>query len=177
LEREQNGELTKWWAAYCTFSPEPNPTRVGRAGAVCGQTPKDSANASEDTPSASTRDSVLCGCVARGAGESTGELDKALACYEKAADNLSCVRVHCMQGDFEAAKSLALASKDPAAAFHLGRHFDHQDNVREAIRFYTQVQETAPTQTATTSTNAQASSERTFLMATHQRRGAPPLSQ
>lgn len=103
------------------------------------------------------------------AGESTGELDKALACYEKAKDNLSCVRVHCMQvrtrpfdirfcsppwstifflkldcvdiqGDYEAAKTLALATKDPAAAFHLGRHFDHQDNVREAIRFYTQAQ-------------------------------------
>jgi hypothetical protein len=45
-----------------------------------------------------------------------------------------------MQGDYEAAKTLALATKDPAAAFHLGRHFDHQDNVREAIRFYTQAQ-------------------------------------
>lgn len=45
-----------------------------------------------------------------------------------------------LQGDYEAAKTLALATKDPAAAFHLGRHFDHQDNVREAIRFYTQAQ-------------------------------------
>jgi hypothetical protein len=28
VESKQNGELTKWWAAYCTFSPEPNPHLV-----------------------------------------------------------------------------------------------------------------------------------------------------
>jgi len=68
--------------------------------------------------------------------ESTDDLDKALECYTRAGDHLALVRVLCMQGRLDEARDVASESDSAAAAFHMGRQYDHQDNVQDAIHFY-----------------------------------------
>jgi len=72
--------------------------------------------------------------------ESAGMADRALQCYQDAGDHLALVRVHCNLGDFEAATDIAKESGDPAAAFHLARHYEAQERVAEAVQYYARAQ-------------------------------------
>lgn len=71
--------------------------------------------------------------------ESRGDIKKALACYEKAGDALSMVRIFCYTKNLSAAEEQVQRLGDPAAAFHLARQYEAQGRISEAIRFYTQV--------------------------------------
>ena len=42
----------------------------------------------------------------------------------------------CSNGDLPSALKLALETSDPQACFHLARHYEHQNNIREAIVYY-----------------------------------------
>lgn len=53
-----------------------------------------------------------------------------------AGDYLAVVRLLCFQGDMDAALTVVSDSKDPAAAFHLGRQMEAQDKVKEAVMYY-----------------------------------------
>eukprot|EP00873_Tetraselmis_striata_P011387 jgi/Tetstr1/431651/TSEL_021180.t1 len=68
--------------------------------------------------------------------ESLGEYEEARKQYEAAGDYLAVVRLLCFQGDMDAALTVVSDSKDPAAAFHLGRQMEAQDKVKEAVMYY-----------------------------------------
>ncbi|XP_048575888.1 intraflagellar transport protein 140 homolog isoform X2 [Nematostella vectensis] len=69
--------------------------------------------------------------------ESTSEMETALQFYEAARDNLSLVRVYCYCGNLEKAAEICNETGDRAACYHLARQFENQDNVKDAIHFYT----------------------------------------
>jgi hypothetical protein len=53
-----------------------------------------------------------------------------------AGNHLAMVRVHCATGNWAAAEELVKSSGDGAAAFHLGRLYEAQEKVGEALRCY-----------------------------------------
>ena len=55
-------------------------------------------------------------------------------------DALSIVRILCYTKKFSAAEEEVERLGDPAAAFHLARQYEAQEQVAEAIKYYTQVQ-------------------------------------
>jgi intraflagellar transport protein 140 len=42
----------------------------------------------------------------------------------------------CFQGNIDGALEVVAESKDPAAAFHLGRQLEAQDKIKEAVMYY-----------------------------------------
>lgn len=72
--------------------------------------------------------------------ESTGEMETALQYYENAQDYLSLVRVYCYCGNMEKAAEICNETGDRAACYHLGRQYENQDQIKEAIHFFQRAQ-------------------------------------
>nr|XP_030728048.1 intraflagellar transport protein 140 homolog isoform X4 [Globicephala melas] len=72
--------------------------------------------------------------------ESQAEMDAALRYYELAHDYFSLVRVYCFQGNIQKAAEIASETGNWAASYHLARQYESQDEVRQAVHFYTRAQ-------------------------------------
>ncbi|XP_039102700.1 intraflagellar transport protein 140 homolog [Hyaena hyaena] len=72
--------------------------------------------------------------------ESQAEMDAALHYYELAQDYFSLVRIYCFQGNIQKAAEIANESGNWAASYHLARQYESQDEVRQAVHFYTRAQ-------------------------------------
>ncbi|XP_005349174.1 intraflagellar transport protein 140 homolog isoform X2 [Microtus ochrogaster] len=72
--------------------------------------------------------------------ESQAEMDTALRYYELAQDYFSLVRIHCFQGNIQKAAEIANETGDWAASYHLARQYESQDEVKQAVHFYTRAQ-------------------------------------
>lgn len=72
--------------------------------------------------------------------ESTGDMENALQYYENAQDYLSLVRVYCYCGQMDKAAEICNNTGDRAACYHLGRQYENQDQIKEAIHFFTRAQ-------------------------------------
>ncbi|XP_007528140.1 intraflagellar transport protein 140 homolog isoform X1 [Erinaceus europaeus] len=72
--------------------------------------------------------------------ESQAELSKALQYYELAQDHFSLVRIYCFQGDVQKAAEIANETGNWAASYHLARQYESQEDVRQAVHFYTRAQ-------------------------------------
>lgn len=68
--------------------------------------------------------------------ESKANLEGASREYKKAGDWLSLCRVACFNKDLERAQKICEESHDPAACYHLARHFEADGRVKEAIHFF-----------------------------------------
>nr|CAB3255295.1 intraflagellar transport protein 140 homolog [Phallusia mammillata] len=69
--------------------------------------------------------------------ESTGDMETAIKFYQQAADPLSLVRVYCYCGNSEKAAEVANETGDKAACYHLARQFENNDDIKQAIHFFT----------------------------------------
>jgi intraflagellar transport protein 140 len=67
-------------------------------------------------------------------------LNESLGFYKEAADFGDVVRLLCMIGDVQSALKLALESNDAQACFHLARHYEQNQNIKEAIIYYSKSQ-------------------------------------
>ncbi|KAK9530527.1 hypothetical protein VZT92_012023 [Zoarces viviparus] len=72
--------------------------------------------------------------------ESQSDMDSALHFYECAQDFLSLVRVHCYMGNIQKASEIANDTGDRAASYHLARHYEGHDDIKQAVHFYTRAQ-------------------------------------
>ncbi|XP_010618813.1 intraflagellar transport protein 140 homolog isoform X2 [Fukomys damarensis] len=72
--------------------------------------------------------------------ESQAEMDAALHYYELAQDYFSLVRIHCFQGNIPKAAEIANETGNWAASYHLARQYESQEDVRQAVHFYTRAQ-------------------------------------
>ncbi|XP_035468905.1 intraflagellar transport protein 140 homolog [Scophthalmus maximus] len=72
--------------------------------------------------------------------ESQSDMDSALHFYECAQDYLSLVRVHCYMGNIQKASEIANDTGDRAASYHLARHYEGHDDIKQAVHFYTRAQ-------------------------------------
>ncbi|XP_067639118.1 intraflagellar transport protein 140 homolog isoform X2 [Eurosta solidaginis] len=72
--------------------------------------------------------------------ESSGDMDAALAVYQKAEDWFSQVKILCYLGKISKADAIARQSGDRAACYHLARHYENVGKFQEAIMFYTRAQ-------------------------------------
>ncbi|XP_004750849.1 intraflagellar transport protein 140 homolog isoform X2 [Mustela putorius furo] len=72
--------------------------------------------------------------------ESQAEMDAALRYYELAEDYFSLVRIHCFQGNIQKAAEIANESGNWAASYHLARQYESQEEVRQAVHFYSRAQ-------------------------------------
>uniref|UniRef100_A0A671WNQ5 Intraflagellar transport 140 n=1 Tax=Sparus aurata TaxID=8175 RepID=A0A671WNQ5_SPAAU len=72
--------------------------------------------------------------------ESQSDMDSALRYYECAQDYLSLVRVHCYMGNIQKASEIANDTGDRAASYHLARHYEGHDDIKQAVHFYTRAQ-------------------------------------
>ncbi|XP_075159141.1 intraflagellar transport protein rempA [Haematobia irritans] len=72
--------------------------------------------------------------------ESSGDMDGALAIYQKAEDWYSQVKILCYLGKISKADVIARQSGDRAACYHLARHYENVGKFQDAIMFYTRAQ-------------------------------------
>ncbi|XP_068003113.1 intraflagellar transport protein 140 homolog isoform X1 [Melanerpes formicivorus] len=72
--------------------------------------------------------------------ESQSDLESALKYYALAQDYFSLVRVHCFQGNIQKAAEIANETGNWAASYHLARQYESQEEVRQAVHFYTRAQ-------------------------------------
>ncbi|XP_006874007.1 PREDICTED: intraflagellar transport protein 140 homolog [Chrysochloris asiatica] len=72
--------------------------------------------------------------------ESQAEMETALRYYELAQDYFSLVRIHCFQGNIQKAAEIANETGNWPASYHLARQYESQDEVRQAVHFYTRAQ-------------------------------------
>ncbi|XP_008144599.2 intraflagellar transport protein 140 homolog [Eptesicus fuscus] len=72
--------------------------------------------------------------------ESQAEMDAALRYYELTQDYFSLVRIHCFQGNIQKAAEIANETGNWAASYHLARQYESQEDVRQAVHFYTRAQ-------------------------------------
>ncbi|NXC31540.1 IF140 protein, partial [Campylorhamphus procurvoides] len=72
--------------------------------------------------------------------ESQSDLESALKYYELAQDYFSLVRVHCFQGNIQKAAEIANETGNWAASYHLARQYESQEDIRQAVHFYTRAQ-------------------------------------
>ncbi|KAM3592216.1 uncharacterized protein V6R79_014947 [Siganus canaliculatus] len=72
--------------------------------------------------------------------ESQSDMDSALHYYKCAQDYLSLVRVHCYMGKIQKASEIANETGDRAASYHLARHYESHDDIKQAVHFYTRAQ-------------------------------------
>lgn len=68
--------------------------------------------------------------------ESVHDMDGSLKYYTAADDTLSLVRVYCYMEEVETARNLVEKTQSTAAAYHLARHLENQDQIPEAIKYY-----------------------------------------
>ncbi|XP_020942499.1 intraflagellar transport protein 140 homolog isoform X1 [Sus scrofa] len=72
--------------------------------------------------------------------ESQAEMDAALHYYGLAQDYFSLVRIHCFQGNIQKAAEIASETGNWAASYHLARQYESQEEVGQAVHFYTRAQ-------------------------------------
>ncbi|XP_075420628.1 intraflagellar transport protein 140 homolog isoform X2 [Tenrec ecaudatus] len=72
--------------------------------------------------------------------ESQAEMEAALRYYELAQDYFSLVRIHCFQGNTQKAAEIASETGNWAASYHVARQYETQEEVRQAVHFYTRAQ-------------------------------------
>ncbi|KAM9305481.1 intraflagellar transport protein 140 homolog [Gastrophryne carolinensis] len=72
--------------------------------------------------------------------ESQSDLDAALKYYEMAQDYLSLVRVHCFLKNIQKAAEIANETGNLAASYHLARQYESQEDLKQAVHFYTRAQ-------------------------------------
>ncbi|KAK2820255.1 hypothetical protein Q5P01_023214 [Channa striata] len=72
--------------------------------------------------------------------ESQSDMDSALHFYQCAQDYLSLVRVHCYMGNIQKASEIANDTGDRAASYHLARHYEGHEDIKQAVHFYTRAQ-------------------------------------
>ncbi|KAJ4940249.1 hypothetical protein JOQ06_026558 [Pogonophryne albipinna] len=72
--------------------------------------------------------------------ESQSDMDSALRFYDRAQDYLSLVRVHCYMGNIQKASEIANDTGDRAASYHLARHYEGHEDIKQAVHFYTRAQ-------------------------------------
>jgi len=67
-------------------------------------------------------------------------LNDSLGFYREAHDFGSVVRILCIIGDVQNALKIALETSEPQACFHLARYYETNNNMREAIVYYSKSQ-------------------------------------
>uniref|UniRef100_A0A8C8R706 Intraflagellar transport protein 140 homolog n=1 Tax=Pelusios castaneus TaxID=367368 RepID=A0A8C8R706_9SAUR len=72
--------------------------------------------------------------------ESQSDMESALRYYELAQDYFSLVRVYCFQGNIQKAAEIANETGNWAASYHLARQYESQDEINQAVHFYTRAQ-------------------------------------
>lgn len=72
--------------------------------------------------------------------ESTGEMEAAMKYYNTAQDFLSLVRIYCFMNDVDKAVEVCSQTGDRAACYHVARQFENNDQLQEAINFFTRAQ-------------------------------------
>ncbi|XP_010183319.1 PREDICTED: intraflagellar transport protein 140 homolog [Mesitornis unicolor] len=72
--------------------------------------------------------------------ESQSDMESALKYYALAQDYFSLVRVHCFQGNIQKAAEIANETGNWAASYHLARQYESQDEIKQAVHFYTRAQ-------------------------------------
>uniref|UniRef100_H2ZSL2 Intraflagellar transport 140 n=1 Tax=Latimeria chalumnae TaxID=7897 RepID=H2ZSL2_LATCH len=72
--------------------------------------------------------------------ESQSDMELALKYYELAQDYLSLVRVHCYLGNVHKAAEIANETGNRAASYHLARQYESQEEIKQAIHFYTRAE-------------------------------------
>ncbi|XP_043945229.1 intraflagellar transport protein 140 homolog [Protopterus annectens] len=72
--------------------------------------------------------------------ESQSSMESALKYYDLAQDYLSLVRVHCYLGNIQKASEIANETGNRAASYHLARQYESQDEIQQAVHFYTRAQ-------------------------------------
>ena len=70
--------------------------------------------------------------------ESQGDIERALMIYEQTHNILGQVRIHCFNGNFDLAKTIAANADSSAAFFYLGRQLEALDEVQDAIYCFKQ---------------------------------------
>lgn len=63
-------------------------------------------------------------------------MEGSLKYYTAADDTLSLVRVYCYMEQVDTARSLVEKSGNVAAAYHLAQHLENQEQIPEAIKYY-----------------------------------------
>lgn len=72
--------------------------------------------------------------------ESIGDMSLALQSYEQAGDYFSQVRVLCFSQQVDRASHLALISGDRAAAYHMARYYETNEEIEKALTFFMKAQ-------------------------------------
>ncbi|KAK2533522.1 hypothetical protein Q9233_004736 [Columba guinea] len=72
--------------------------------------------------------------------ESQSDMESALKYYDLAQDYFSLVRVHCFQGNIQKAAEIANETGNWAASYHLARQYESQNDIKQAVHFYTRAQ-------------------------------------
>uniref|UniRef100_A0A8C5UFZ0 Intraflagellar transport 140 n=1 Tax=Malurus cyaneus samueli TaxID=2593467 RepID=A0A8C5UFZ0_9PASS len=72
--------------------------------------------------------------------ESQSDMESALKYYTLAEDYFSLVRVHCFQGNIQKASEIANETGNGAASYHLARQYESQDDIKQAVHFYSRAQ-------------------------------------
>ncbi|XP_053936151.1 intraflagellar transport protein 140 homolog isoform X2 [Cuculus canorus] len=72
--------------------------------------------------------------------ESQSDMESALKYYALAQDYFSLVRVHCFQGNIQKAAEIANETGNWAASYHLARQYESQEEIKQAVYFYTRAQ-------------------------------------
>ncbi|XP_038276119.1 intraflagellar transport protein 140 homolog isoform X2 [Dermochelys coriacea] len=72
--------------------------------------------------------------------ESQSDMESALRYYELAQDYFSLVRLYCFQGNIQKAAEIANETGNWAASYHLARQYESQDEIKQAVHFYTRAQ-------------------------------------
>jgi len=68
--------------------------------------------------------------------ELKNDYEEAIKYYQKADELSLAVKVLCSSGKLNEAIKLAETANNPAADFHIGRQYENQRNIKEAIKFY-----------------------------------------
>ncbi len=68
--------------------------------------------------------------------ESRQQYDLAVQHYTTAKDWVSVCRVHCFQGAVDKASELCIDTNDPSACYTLARHFEMNEQIKDAVQFY-----------------------------------------
>nr|XP_033335798.1 intraflagellar transport protein 140 homolog [Megalopta genalis] len=69
--------------------------------------------------------------------ESTGDMEGALRLYEQAKNTLAMTRLLCYFGKEDEVSELVSRTNHAASAYHLAAHYESNNNVTQAIHFYT----------------------------------------
>ncbi|NXS30109.1 IF140 protein, partial [Pomatostomus ruficeps] len=72
--------------------------------------------------------------------ESQSDMESALKYYALAQDYFSLVRVHCFQGNIQKAAEIANETGNGAASYHLARQYESQEDIKQAVHFYSRAQ-------------------------------------